>query len=208
MRHLTPLSAVLLLFCAGQLRAEVEDLREILGQLQEGELWSEAVFEGGRVRSMKVEEIKGDSVAVTEVLGPLQRQRATYALADFESLRELGPQRIQSRHAVYRSSKSMLSALALEAVVPGAGYLYVGETKQALALWALTGVAVATAVATGEDGAAGLAPLSAWIKVASLFQLRDTVQAINSNGMDMDVELGMLDGQQSTVPALRLRMAF
>ena len=102
----------------------------------------------------------------------------------------------------------MLSALALEAVVPGAGYLYVGETKQALALWALTGVAVTTAVATGEDGAAGWAPLSAWIKVASLFQLRDTVQAINSNGMDMDVELGMLDGQQSTVPALRLRMAF
>ena len=53
----------------------------------------------------------------------------------------------------------MLSALALEAVVPGAGYLYVGETKQALALWALTGVAVTTAVATGEDGAAGWAPL-------------------------------------------------
>ena len=95
MRHLTPLSAVLLLFCAGQLRAEVEDLREILGQLQEGELWSEAVFEGGRVSYMMVEEIKGDSVAVTEVLGPLHRQRATYALADFESLRELGPQRIQ-----------------------------------------------------------------------------------------------------------------
>jgi len=208
MRHLTPLFAILLLFCAGQLRAEVEGLKGILGQLQEGELWGEAVFDGGRVRSIQVEEIKGDSVAVTEVLGPLQRQRATYALADFANLRELGPHRIQARHAVFRSSKSMLSALALEAVVPGAGYLYVGETKQALALWALTGVAVATAVATGEDGAAGWAPLSVWIKVASLCQLRDTVQAINGSGMDMGVELGVLDGQQSTVPALRLRMAF
>jgi hypothetical protein len=67
---------------------------------------------------------------------------------------------------------------------------------------------VATAVATGEDGAAGWAPLSAWVKVASLFQLRDTVQAINRNEMDLGVELGMLEGQHATVPALRLRMLF
>ncbi len=210
MRYPVPLLAVLLLLFAAELRAEIADgeLRVLLGQLQEGEFWGEAVLDGGRVRSMMVEEIKEDSVSVTEVFGPLQRQRTTYALADIKSLRELGPQRIQSRHAAYRSSKSMLSALVLEAVIPGGGYLYVGETKQALALWALTGVAVATAVATGEDGAAGWAPLSAWIKVASLFQLRDTVQAINGHSVGMGMELGALDGQRSTVPALCLRMVF
>jgi hypothetical protein len=93
-------------------------------------------------------------------------------------------------------------------LVPGGGYLYIGETKQALALWALTGVAVGTAIATGEDGAAGWAPLSAWIKVASLFHLRDKVQAINGQGVDMGIELGAINGQQSTVPALRIRALF
>jgi len=210
MRYPALFLAVLLLFSGAEAHAEIEagELRSLLGHLQRDGLWGEAAFEGGRVRSLKVESIGEDSVSVTEIFGPLQHQAATYALADFNSLRELGPQRIQSRHAAYRSSKSMLSALFLEALVPGGGYLYIGETKQALALWVLTGMAVGTAVTTGEDGAAGWAPLSAWIKVASLFQLRDKVQAINGQGVDMGMELGAINGRKSTVPALRVRVLF
>jgi hypothetical protein len=187
---------------------DMEELQGLLRQLQEAEHWGEAVLAGGRVRSMQVEEMRGDSVAVVEVLGALQRHEATYALSEFHSLRDLGEQRIQSRRAVYTSSKSMLSALVLETLVPGGGYLYIGETKQALALWVLTGVAVGTAVATGEDGAAGWAPLSAWVKVASLFHLRDKVGAINGSGRQMGMELGAMSGKQSAVPALRLRLSF
>ena len=162
---------------------EADQVRTLLEELRSDNLWGEAVLTGGQVRSIQVREMAEDSVHVTEVYGALQRRQATYAVADFSALRTLGSERIQTRRAAYGHSKSMLSALLLEAVVPGGGYLYIGETRQALVLWGLTGVAAATAVATGEDGAAGWAPLSAWIKVASLFQLRDKVRAINANAV-------------------------
>ena len=210
MRFSAWILAVFLLFQGRMAHAEIdgEELQGLLRQLQETEHWGEAVLAGGRVRSMQVEEMRGDSVAVIEIVGALQRHEAHYALSEFHSLRDLGQWRIQSRRAVHTSSKSMLIALVLETLVPGGGYLYIGETKQALALWALTGVAVGTAVATGEDGAAGWAPLSAWVKVASLFHLRDQVSAINGSGLQMGMELGAMNGKQSTVPALRLRLAF
>jgi hypothetical protein len=116
MRYAALFLAVLLHFSGAEVHAEIEagELRSLLGHLQADGLWGEATFAGGRVRSLKVEHVGEDSVSVTEIFGPLQHQAATYALADFNSLRELGPQRIQSRHAAYRSSKSMLSALFLE----------------------------------------------------------------------------------------------
>ena len=102
----------------------------------------------------------------------------------------------------------MLRALALEAVVPGAGYVYIGEMRQALALWGLTGIAVGTAIATGEDGAAGWAPLSAWIKIASLYQLKDKVRAMNDRSMVWDIEAGAVAGKRGPVASLGVRFTF
>ena len=70
----------------------------------------------------------------------------------------------------------------------------------------LTVTAVGTAVLTGADAAAGWVPLSVWIKIASLAHLRDQVQSINK--LAKNVELGVLPGRESTVPALRLKLDF
>ena len=148
--------------------------------------WGEAVFTDGRVRSLRVEEIEADSVAVVEVVGALQEREAAYALAEIRSLRSLGTHRIQARHAAYRQSKSGLLAFLLETtppvVVPGyfyisrefqwlepmdkqwlvlmgmmsPGYFYIGEHKQGLALMGLTVTAVGTAFLTGSDAASRL----------------------------------------------------
>ena len=184
------------------------EIRSKLELLQADRLWAEAVLADGRLRSMKVESVGSDSAHVTEIYGALQRRSATYALADMQSVRTLGDHRIQTRSAAISVDKSMLSALALEAVVPGAGYLYVGEMRQALALWGLTGIAVGTAIASGEDGAAGWAPLSAWIKIASLYQLRDKIRAMNDRSMVWDIEVGAVAGRRGHVPSLGVRVVF
>ena len=183
-------------------------IRSKLELLQVDRLWAEAVLADGRLRSIQVESVGSDSAHVTEIYGALQRRSATYALADMQSVRTLGDHRIQTRSAAISVDKSMLSALALEAVVPGAGYLYVGEMRQALALWGLTGIAVVTAIASGEDGAAGWAPLSAWIKIASLYQLRDKVRAMNDQSMVWDIEAGAVAGKRGPLPSLGVRVAF
>ena len=192
----------------GRAQEEAADTRAQLEWLLSDGLWAEGLLSDGRVRSFQVVEMNADSVQVTEIYGALQRRSATYALADFSSVRVLGSERIQSRRAVYRSDKSMFRALVLEAIVPGGGYLYVGETRQALALWGLTGVAAATAWATGEDGAAGWAPLSVWLKAASLFHLRDKVQAMNEHAVTWDIEAGALAAEHGVVPFVGLRAAF
>ena len=184
------------------------EIRSKLELLQADRLWAEAVLADGRLRSIKVESVGSDSAHVTEIYGALQRRSATYALADMQSVRTLGDHRIQTRSAAISVDKSMLSALALEAVVPGAGYLYVGEMRQALALWGLTGIAVGTAIASGEDGAAGWAPLSAWIKIASLYQLRDKIRAMNDRSMVWDIEVGAVAGRRGPVPSLGVRVVF
>ncbi len=210
MRYIALSVATLLAGVTEGAEAQIEagQVRTLLEELQSDNLWGEAVLAGGQIRSIQVGEIAEDSVHVTEVYGALQRRQATYAVADFSALRPLGSERIQLRRAAYGRSKSMLGALLLETVVPGGGYLYIGETRQALALWGLTGVAAATAIATGEDGAAGWAPLSAWIKVASLFQLRDKVRAMNANAVAWRVDVGALAGRQGAVPALSVRVGF
>ena len=145
-------------------------------------------------------------MAVVEVVGALQEREAAYALAEIRSLRSLGTYRIQARRAAYQQPKSGLLAFLLELPVPGAGYFYIGEHKQGLALMGLTVTAVGTAILTGEDTAAGWVPLSAWIKIASLAHLRDQVQTINK--LAENVELGALPGREAAVPALRLKLDF
>ena len=199
-----------LLFAVGEIEAQEGsgEIRSKLEHLQADSLWAEAVLTDGRLRSIQVESVGSDSAHVTEIYGALQRRSATYALADMRSVRTLGDHRIQTRSAAISVDKSMLSALALETVVPGAGYVYIGEMRQALALLGLTGIAVGTAIASGEDGAAGWAPLSAWIKIASLYQLRDKVRAMNGQSMVWDIEAGAVAGRRGHVPSLGVRVAF
>ena len=200
------LPAILLVARGAEATMETEEVRGLLEKMQAEEAWGEAVFTDGRVRSLRVEEIEADSVAVVEVVGALQEREAAYALAEIRSLRTLGTQRIQSRRAAFQQSKSGLLAFLLELPVPGAGYFYIGEHKQGLALMGLTVTAVGTAFLTRSDAATGWVPLSAWIKIASLFHLRDQVQSINK--VAKSVELGALPGREATVPALRLKLSF
>ena len=200
------LPAILLVAHGAEATMETEEVRGLLEKMQAEEAWGEAVFTDGRVRSLRVEEIEADSVAVVEVVGALQERQAAYALAEFRSLRTLGTHRIQPRRAAFQQSKSGLLAFLLELPVPGAGYFYIGEHKQGLALMGLTVTAVGTAFLTGEDTAVGWVPLSAWIKIASLFHLRDQVQSINK--VAKSLELGALPGREATVPALRLKLSF
>ncbi len=185
-----------------------DKVRDLLEKIQGDQAWGEAVFANGQVRSFRVGEVLQDSVEVIEVIGALQERRGAYALGEFRSLRELGKHRIQPRRAAYQEKKSGLVAFLLEAAVPGAGYFYIGENKQGLALLGLAAAAVGTAVATGESTAAGWVPFSVWIKISSLTNLRDQVRAINQSSLRSRVELGILEGRQTPVPALRLNMSF
>lgn len=200
------LPAILLAARGAEAAMETEQVRSLLQEMQAEAAWGEAVLADGRVRSLRVEEIEADSVAVVEVVGALQEREAAYSLADIRSLRTLGTHRIQSRRAAYQQPKSGLLAFLLELPVPGAGYFYIGDHKQGLALMGLTVTAVGTAILTGAETAAGWVPLSAWVKIASLAHLRDQVQSINEAATS--VELGALPGRTAAVPALRLRLNF
>ncbi len=200
------LAAILLVARGAEAAMETEEVRSLLEKMQAEEAWGEAVLTDGRVRSLRVEELEADSVAVVEVVGALQEREAAYSLAEIRTLRTLGTHRIQSRHAAYQQPKSGLLAFLLELPVPGAGYFYIGEHKQGLALMGLTVTAVGTAFLTGAETAAGWVPLSAWVKVASLAHLRDQVQSINK--VAKSVELGALPGREAAVPALRLKLSF
>ena len=204
--------ALLSLLLQVQIAAAVMDVEEVRGLLEKmgaDEVWGEAVFADGRVRSFRVGVVGPDSVEVVEVIGALQERPAAYALGEFRSLRELGVHRIQPRRAAYQPQKSGLVALLYEAVVPGAGYFYIGQNKQGLALLGLTAVAVGTAFATGESGAAGWVPISVWIKFSSLTNLRDQVRAINASSLAVKVELGAMQGRAAgAVPAVRVSLIF
>ena len=124
------LPVILLVARGAEAAMETEEVRSLLQEMQAEEAWGEAVFTDGRVRSLRVQELEADSVAVVEVVGALQEREAAYALAEIRSLRTLGTHRIQARHAAYRQPKSGLLAFLLEIPVPGAGYFYIGEHKQ------------------------------------------------------------------------------
>lgn len=153
---------------------------ETLIKLDRDDLWGEAVLREGGVRPIKVVSMKGDTVDVREVVGPLQERPATYAISEFRSLRELGEHRIPMRRAPFRPSRSMILALGIELAVPGGGYFYVGETRQGLVMLGFSVLAAATAVASGESGVAGWVPIATWFKIASMVHLVDEVKAMNA----------------------------
>lgn len=162
--------------------AKVEALRVLLQHLCDRRLWGEVVLADGRVRAIQVDALRGDSVAVREVIGALQERAAIYRLDQFSAARELGEHRIPSRRPQYLPPRSMATALALETLIPGGGYFYIGEPREGLILMGLAAAAVGTGIATGKKGAAGWVPISAWIKIASLLEVRDQVKAINQSG--------------------------
>lgn len=202
------LSIFLLLPGIAQAAMDAVELRGMLEQLRKSELWGEAVLSEGRIRAIQVDSLRSDSVAVREVVGALHERRVVYALSEFNSLRELGEHRIPLRRALYRGNKSMLSALALETLIPGGGYFYVGETGKGLALVGMAAVVVGTAVASGQDGAAGWAPIAVWIKAASLLNLRDQVRAINGSEQSARLAVGAILEGKGLAPALRVQISF
>ena len=157
----------------------MDETRALLRQLQENDLWGEAVLEGGRIRDIKVDSLGADSVIVHEVVGALHQRRAVYSLTEINSLRQLGVQRIPPAQMPRRGPKSLLGAMVFE-MIPGAGYYYIGETRQGLVLQAFTALAAGAVVATGREGAIGWAPLAVWIRVGSLLHLWDEVKALNA----------------------------
>ncbi len=162
-------------------------LLPLLRELQSEGHWGEAVLNSGKIRQIRIESLKKDSVEVIEIYGALQRRSTNYSFNDFKSIRDLGSQRIQVRYSMMGNSKSKVFALGSELVFPGTGYWYAGDKKQALALISFTGIALATAFITGEDATAGWLPLLSWVKIASMFQLNDKINAINKNSIQWDV---------------------
>jgi hypothetical protein len=77
------------------------------------------------------------------------------------------------------SDHSVARALLLETLVPGAGYLSIGQPRSGLILAGVGALAVGTGIATGKAGAAGWVPICCWLKLASLADLWDQVRAIN-----------------------------
>ena len=190
----------------GRADMEPDEVKALLLELQERQTWGEAMLHGGRVRSIKVDTVAGDTVAVTQVLGAFHQRPGQYTLSEFRSLRELGQHRIAQRRAPYRGRKSMTLALALETAIPGSGYLYAGQTRQGLVLMGVAAGVIGVAVATEKDGAAGWVPFSAWIKFSSLINLRDEVGALNQQ-RDIGGGLG-LGAVAGEAPGMQLRWIF
>ncbi|NKB70929.1 MAG: hypothetical protein GKR89_27985 [Candidatus Latescibacteria bacterium] len=185
---------------------EAAEVKALLLELQERQTWGEAMLQGGHVRSIKVNSVAGDTVAVVEVMGAFHRRPAQYTLGDFRSLRELGQHRIAQRRAPYQGRKSMTVALALEALVPGSGYLYTGQNRQGLVLMGMAAGVLGVAIATEKDGAAGWVPFAAWIKLSSLVNLAEEVQAINHQ-RDIGGGLG-LGAVAGAAPGMQMRWTF
>lgn len=190
----------LLLLCSSVSAAD--DVSQTLRQLHEQSLWGEITLATGGVRQVHVQSMSDDSVSVTEVIGPLHQRPAAYAVASIRSARELGVYRIQQRMAPYRAPRSRTVALGLELVIPGAGYFYAGDARQGYTILGFAAVVVGSAIATGNDGAAGWAPFAAWVKIASLAHLRDQVDADNAAYRD---RADGLAGSTPTFPVLALR---
>lgn len=153
---------------------------ETLKRIQANQTWGEVELESGSVRVFKVMEISEEKVKVQEIVSALQERSAIYSIKEFKAIRELGKNRIAMRSSHYRSSRSRIGALAVETLVPGGGYFYIGESRQGISMVMFTAAAVLTGLITGKDGAAGWIPLAAWTKIGSLLHLNDEVVAINN----------------------------
>jgi len=179
------------------------DVAGTLRHLQQDSLWGEITLESGGIRQIQVRSLTQDTVAVREVIGALHVRPAVYSLAQIRNVREIGVHRIPQRIAPYHKPRSARVALGLELVMPGAGFFYAGDAKQGLTMLGFAAVVVGTALATGEDGAAGWLPFATWIKVASLAQVRDQVRA--DNGAHEDRESFMTRAGGFRVPLVGLR---
>ncbi|MEW6752885.1 MAG: hypothetical protein AB1505_18180 [Candidatus Latescibacterota bacterium] len=217
--------ARLLVLCAAAASPSLaQDIPSQLARLLASGTWVEARLADGRVVTVRVDSLWADSVAVLQAIGPLQERRAVLAVGALVELRELGPRRIRPLAGQGPASRSVVTALALEAVVPGAGYFYAAQPRAGLTLLGLGSAVGATAVLTGKDGAAAWVPLAAWLKVASLLNLRDEVLAMNRAPRQEGEEgggaqpapeegkflrrlrLGLLHGPGARGMALRLRL--
>ncbi len=230
-RLLAPLALALVLAALAPWMADpvqgsmkADEARNLLQHLEANDLWGEAVLEGGRIRDIKVDSLAADSVIVREVVGALHQRRAVYPLTAINSLRQLGAHRIPPSQTPWRGPKSLLGAMVFE-MIPGAGYYYIGETRQGLVLQAFTALAAGAVVATGREGAAGWAPLAAWIRVGSLLHLWDEVKALNQAGRSAEsgsgttaqsgrteqrgrASVGLMRGEKGGVPALQIHFSF
>lgn len=161
--------------------APVDSTRAVLLQMQQQATQGEIVLRSGQRAMVRVDTVRTDSVVVRQRLGPLYQQHAVYALADVDSVyrHSLPPRQVEPP----ASKLSMPTALGLELLVPGAGYLYAGEKGTALSLAGMSVAAAVTALATGTDGAAAWIPAAAWMKVAALLDVRDRVRAVNHSGI-------------------------
>jgi len=176
----------------------------ILKKLESEGFWGEVVLNNGKIRQIRIESVTNDSVEVIEVYGALQRRVVSYSIGEFKSIRVIGNQRIQLRSTLIGDSKSKVFALGSEMIFPGAGYLYLGDKEQALSLFSFTGVALMTAVLTGENATAGWLPLLSWVKIASMFQLNDKINATNKNSMQWDAGLATWSGRDGLMAKIRL----
>ena len=154
---------------------------ETLQRIQANQTWGEVELESGIVRVFKVMEISEEQVKVQEIVSALQERSAIYSITEFKAIRELGKNRIAMRSSYYRSSRSRIAALAVETLIPGGGYFYIGESRQGISMVMFTAAAVVTGLITGKDGAAGWIPIAAWTKIGSLLHLNDEVMAINNS---------------------------
>lgn len=189
--------------CATLPVATAADVPATLQHLQDNELWGEITLVSGSIRQIQVQSLQGDAVEVRQVIGALHVRPARYALTDIRSARELGVHRIPERMAPYRRPRSTTVALGLELVLPGAGYFYAGDMRRGYTILGFAAIVAGTAITTGSDGAAGWLPFAAWVKVASLMQLRDQVGADNAVWRERSEGLASSSGLR--MPLLGLR---
>lgn len=179
------------------------DVAGTLRHLQQDSLWGEITLESGGIRQIQVRSLTQDTVAVREVIGALHVRPAVYSLAQIRHVREIGVHRIPQRIAPYHKRRSARVALGLELVMPGAGFFYAGDARQGFTMLGFAAIVIGTALATGEDGAAGWLPFATWIKLASLAQVHDQVLADNGAHDDRDGFMSRAGGFR--VPLVGLR---
>lgn len=173
-------------------RMNNSQLMMVLKKMDSENLWGEMVLKENQVRSFKVESITQDTIAVLEVFGSLQQRPQQYLLEQIYAVRELGENRIALQQPVFSRPKSMPLALTL-GLVPGLGHAYLGQPGKGSIMLGIMGTAIATAWLTGKDGAAAWVPLGSWFYLASLWDIRDEVQAINASaepGWSIDIKPG------------------
>lgn len=191
---------VILFLSAPQLA--VADVMAELDSLRSRGEWGELSLTNGLVRQVQVDTIEGQQVMLQEVIGALHMRPATYALSDVQSVRPLGPRRIQSRMAARPSAPSLPLALGLEVLIPGAGFFHAGEGDQGWRILLASLALGATAVSMGENGAAAWMPLGTWLKLYSLHHLADEVRAAQAQQARRSRLLSATDSVPASTPTI------